>query len=100
MKWFDKWFKYQVNKALREDDCRQSTVNDSPCVISVKEDVVDYRKSINLKMQTAHGGTIVEVSHYDTNKEEWERDLYILTDEQDLPTELSSILVQHNLRKN
>jgi Fic family protein len=49
-------------------------------------------------MQRAYGGTIIEVSDYDEHTDRYNRDLYIITAEQDLSTEIASILVQHNLR--
>lgn len=93
MKWFDDWFQRQCKKAWYTD-------HTIPSLSVAKDDNIDLRKSIQFKMQPAHGGTIVEVSHYDETKCDYERELYILSDEKDLSSEISSILVQYNLRNS
>jgi hypothetical protein len=97
MKWFDKWIRKQVKKALKAE--QEKLYNDRPSLVRVSNDVeMDHRNSMVLKMQRAYGGTIIEVSDYDEHTDRYNRDLYIITAEQDLSTEIASILVQHNLR--
>lgn len=91
MKWLDNWFRYQCNKAMN------TIPNDTPVCVKAVDDIIDHRKSYNIKMQPAHGGTILEVSHYDTRKDEYNRDLYIIEQDKDIGQEISSILVQYRL---
>lgn len=96
--WFDKWFQSQCEKAWNAKQGPNTvSVNEVPCVVREKDSIMDHRKSISFKMQTAKGGTIIEVSHYDTNRDEWERDLYIINENEDFAEQLSGIIVQHKL---
>lgn len=97
MKWFDDWFQRQCKKAWYTEQ-NKNTVQ--PSLLVAKDDQIDLRKSIQLKMQPAHGGTIVEVSHYNETKCDYERELYIIPYEKDLSSEISSILVHYNLRNS
>lgn len=98
MKFFDNWFRYQVKKAMNyyEDDqpvpvcTRSNGINDG-------NEIIDHRRSMSIKMQAAKGGTIVQLSHYDSKSCEWEHDLYIITDDKNLGEELSSIMAQYRL---
>ena len=105
MKWFNKWIRKQVKKAVKAE--HEERYNDSraypastECIKAHTGVEMDHRTAINLKMQHAYGGTIIEISNYDDHKDQWNRDLYIINDSQDLASEISSILVQHNLRNS
>lgn len=96
MEWFDKWFQYQCEKAWNAKH------NDNPVRIVAADNmpadnIIDNTRSYIIKMQPAHGGTILEVSHYDKRQDEYNRDLYIIEQDKDVGKEISSILVQYRL---
>lgn len=94
------WITAKVKKWFR-DQCREAWYEDcQPCpehIPKTKADVMDNHSNYTVRMQSANGGTILEVSHYDHRKGEYNKDLYIVTDGSDLGTEISSILVQYKL---
>ena len=114
MRWFDSWFRKQCKKAWYTDSengekiepsNRASTprlhgtkVNSLPRPGSADESIIDEIHSYIIKMQPANGGTILQVSHYDKNNSDWIRDTYVITDENDLGSEINKILVQYKLK--
>lgn len=100
MKWFDNWFRTQSEKAWASASVNRKT----PHAIAISsidspdESIIDTRNSYHIKMQKATGGTVVEVGSYDSKCGEWSRDLFIISDEKDFVSELTSILVQYKLR--
>ena len=96
MKWFDRWFQRQAKKAWDNYD-------DNPRLISsangpnVSTDL-DTRRAATIRIHSAHGGKVIEISSWDDRKGEHDRDLYIVTDDNELGSELTSIIMQHSLR--
>lgn len=90
---FKKWFRDQCMEAW-QNDCETCT---QPIEVKAKDDIIDYRSNYAVRMQPAKGGTILEVSHYDSRKGEFNKELFIVTDTSDLGSEISSILVQYKL---
>jgi hypothetical protein len=102
MELFDRWFAKQYKKA-RDNMDRCKTGSNASVPMSTdecmsKEEILDGRQSYTLKMQPANGGTIIQVIHYDDNQRDWEKDLYVITDDKDLGQEIKSILVQYRLK--
>ena len=91
------------NWLLEEDDdewhekATAPSTNGSLIMAKDPEGVIDHRKSYTLRMQPANGGTILEVSHYDKKDCEYNRDLYIVNDHDELGPAISKILVQYRL---
>jgi len=105
MQLFDKWFAKQCKKAWDNDanSCGMKSATPAPmtedqCIS--KGDIMEGRQSYTLRMQPATGGTIIQVTHYDENQREWEKDLYVINDNADLGQEIKSILVQYRLKHN
>lgn len=114
MRWFDNWFARQCKKAwegARDSEDYDTSISPSKSSrrrnklakltsssASDDVDMMNDRQCYSLKMQTANGGTVIQVSHYDDNKDEWSNDLYVVDDNKDLGVEITSILVQYRLR--
>jgi len=97
MKWFDKWFQRQAKKAWDnnyDDNPRLVTVGKPPRI----SQELDSRGAATIRIHAAHGGKVIEISHWDERKSEHERDLYIVRDDAELGPELTSIIMQHSLR--
>lgn len=56
------------------------------------------RAGFNLRIYKARGGTIVETSVYDRQKDRQNNGLYIITDEKDLGEEINKIITMENLK--
>lgn len=100
MSWFKEKFKAWVRQQCREAwDEAEEPVQCVPVLDNVKsrDDIFDHRKAFNVRMQPAKGGTIIEVSHYDSHHGEYNRDLYIVGTDGDIGSEISSILVHYQL---
>ena len=122
MKWFDKWFERQCHKAwnsAKNDGDEQEKVSyaRSPKMRTTRNgpagpgtpvscndsDVIEDLTCYTFKLQSAEGGTIVQIMHYIDNTHktqigEWVKDLYIVPETKDLGEELTSILVQYKLK--
>ena len=114
MKWFDNWFAKQCKKAWDTankdpDDYSDISVNATPIRRNRSNrltksgstediDVMETRECYTIKMQSATGGTVIQISHYDSNKDEWVNDLFVVDDDKDLGQEITSILVQYRLK--
>ena len=49
-------------------------------------------------MMPATGGTIIQVSHFDSKVGEHVYDTYVITDDNDIGNEINKILVQYRLK--
>ena len=101
MKWFDKWFQRQAKKAW--DSAQADRANEKHSLVSLTKSTIvhnelDSRGAATIRIHAAHGGKVVEISHWDERKSEHERDLYIVRDDAELGPELTSIIMQHSLR--
>ena len=106
MKWFDRWFAKQAKKAWEaaqadsrgewphEKHSRLVSATKSPGI----HNELDSRGAATIRIHGAHGGKVIEISHWDERKSEHERDLYIVRDDAELGPELTSIIMQHSLR--
>ena len=96
MKWFDRWFQRQAKKAWDhyDENPRLTTSAKSPSV----SNELDSRRAATIRIHAAHGGKVIEISSWDERKGEHDRDLYIVHDNAELGPELTSIILQHNLR--
>lgn len=52
----------------------------------------------NLRVYKASGGTVIETSVYDRQKDRHHTGLYVITDDKDLGDELNKIITMENLR--
>lgn len=98
MKWFDRWFQRQAKKAWEAAQEDRGIIHKaSSNSLRVSQDL-DSRGAATIRIHGAHGGKVIEISHWDERKSEHERDLYIVRDDAELGPELTSIIMQHSLR--
>ncbi len=100
-----KFFKNLVTKWVREDWENQrklNAVSGSGRAMKVSsaalDDEMNTKSSVNFKFHSAQGGTVAQVSWYDSKRDRYESDLYIISDDKDLGQEVASIIMQHHLR--
>lgn len=95
------FLKKLVIKWIREDWDNQRLTNSRSSGIvkaSAVDDDLSTRSSANFKFHTANGGTVAQVSWYDSKRDRYESELYIIGEDKDLGQEVSSIIMQHHLR--
>lgn len=95
MKWFDKWFLNQSKKAWQTSSAPSPEKN----AVSFNDRIFRRWNGSTIRMQKAVGGTIVEISSYDINKDEHKQNLYVIPDDRMIGDELTSIFIQDVLRK-
>jgi hypothetical protein len=89
-------FKQKIRNWLMNDD---SDSDYSGNAIRVDSDGPDIQSpGFRLNVYNASGGTIVETTKYDRQKDEHRHSLHVVTDERDLGEELSKIITMESLR--
>jgi len=54
--------------------------------------------SMSFNLYRANGGFVIEISNYNTGKDQYQHNLYIVTDEKDLGHELGKIITLQGLK--
>ena len=87
-------FKQRIRNWLMNDD-----ENYSNQLISVDSEGPNIQsQGFRLNVYTASGGTIVETTKYDRQKDDHRHSLHVVTDEKDLGEELAKIITMESLR--
>ena len=87
-------FKQRIRNWLMNDDEDYSTQ-----LISVDSEGPNIQsQGFRLNVYTASGGTIVETTKYDRQKDDHRHSLHVVTDEKDLGEELAKIITMESLR--
>lgn len=97
MDWFYCWLHKRVEKALRPQEL---TVSDRG---SKYGNVIEDRpgggiKSIDFTMLFAEGGVVLRQSHYDPIKDRSYNKMYLIPEDQDVPTRVGEIVALEMLR--
>jgi hypothetical protein len=66
--------------------------------LQVNRSIGDHREAMNFQVCRATGGYIVEYTNYDRKRDEHNRHLHIITDEQDLGDSIAKIVTIEMLR--
>ena len=89
-------FKQRIRNWLMNDD---SETDYSGNVISVDSEGPNIQsQGFRLNVYSASGGTIVETTKYDRQKDDHRHSLHVVTDDKDLGDELSKIITMESLR--
>ena len=89
-------FKQRIRSCLMKDD---DEADCSSNLISVDSDGPNIQsQGFRLNVYTASGGTIVETTKYDRQKDDHRHSLHVVTDEKDLGEELAKIITMESLR--
>lgn len=67
--------------------------------VADRENFHNPRKSLNFFVYYANGGMVVETRTFDRKREEWDNQLYIVTENQDLSEFLSRIITVQMLTR-
>ena len=88
-------FKQKLRKWLMDDTDEHDYGN----VISVDSDGPNIQsQGFRLNVYSAGGGTIIETTKYDRQKDDHRHSLHVVTDDKDLGEELSKIITMESLR--
>lgn len=103
MQWFDRWFLRMSKRAwemAREQDENPPYAMGarSHKLVAVEDSRLSSRRKMNMALMPANGGSILEISWYDSKKDHHDNDLYIIDDDDELAPQLASILMQHKMR--
>ena len=89
-------FKQRIRNWLMNDD---SETDYSGNVISVDSEGPNIQsQGFRLNIYSASGGTIIETTKYDRQKDDHRHSLHVITDDNDLGEELSKIITMESLR--
>ena len=86
-------FKQRIRNWLMNDDAEYGNA------ISIDEEGPNIQtQSFRLNVYSAGGGTIIETTKYDRQRDDHRHSLHIVTDDKDLGEELSKIITMESLR--
>ena len=89
-------FKQRIRNWLMKDD---DEADYSGNLISVDSDGPNIQsQGFRLNVYSASGGTIVETTKYDRQKDDHRHSLHVVTDDKDLGEELAKIITMESLR--
>ena len=104
MQWFDSWFRKQCEKVRYFENRPYPYPSDSSTASSkltnYKEssnEILENISGVTIRMYSANGGSIIQVSHWDKSTCEHIYDTYVVTTGTDIGSELNTILVQYKL---
>ena len=87
-----KWLKRKLRNWINSDDEWLST---TPVQESIGH---DYNNPLRFTISKAHGGMIVSTQRYNSKIDRSEADVYIITEDQDLSTEIGKIVTLASLK--
>ena len=88
-------FKQRIRNWLMNDD---DSENDHLYVASDSEGPNIQSQGFRLNVYSAGGGTIIETTKYDRQKDDHRHSLHVVTDDKDLGEELAKIITMESLR--
>ena len=97
---FFRWFGYKLNRHMSESEYgpEQTKAKSIRSTSPVDRSLGDHRQTMNLQIHTASGGYILEFSRYDRKRDEHDRNLHIITEEQNLGEAIAQIITVEMLR--
>jgi hypothetical protein len=88
-------FKQRIRKWLMDDTDEHEYGN----IISVDSDGPNIQsQGFRLNIYSASGGTIIETTKYDRQKDDHKHSLHVVTDDKELGEELAKIITMESLR--
>lgn len=105
MKWFDKWIMKRAERIMqRENNVHQPEERNwavgAKVRLSSGQSIGDSLDSpaVRFKMFKASGGTIVETTIYDDQRDRTINGLYVITNDKDIGVEIGKILTLESLK--
>lgn len=98
MKWFDRWFTRKCQEAW--NDARHASVETRPIGknLSIERSLGDNRQTMNIQVHCANGGYVLEFTRYHRTRDDHERNLHIITEQQNLGEAIAQIITVEMLR--
>lgn len=96
--------RYNMPRRSFKQILRDWLYNNEECEAVVCEDMslgqrsIDSDRGINFKVFKASGGTIIETSFYDRQKDRHHNSLHVITDDQDIGKEIGKIITMETLK--
>ena len=104
MKWFDKWVMKRAERIMEKSNgVEQTPLYSNSAIGKVRmsnHSIGDSLDSpaVRFKMFKASGGTIIETTIYDDQRDRTINGLYVITSDKDLGTEIGKILTLESLK--
>lgn len=95
---FRRWLRNWLTNFDADEQALASSCPSPQKARLVERSFGDHRDAMNFQICRATGGYIVEFSNYDRKRDEHNRNLHIITDEQDLGDSISKIVTIEMLR--
>lgn len=94
MKWFDKWFRTKCKQAWYQGDIG---MNAAPSTMgtSLRGTIIH---GLCMTACKANGGYVLEFSHYNVNRDETMRELYVINDDDNLVESVSKTVSMYLLK--
>jgi len=92
MKWLQNWFDRRVENSWNRAGDRKRENS-----ISLRE-VRDDRNGLQIQVNNAVGGRVVQIGVFDKQRHEYNYTTYIITDEQDFNHELAKAITAESLK--
>ena len=95
---------WDFNRDLREDDglvslARIRGTRGRDELVLVSDDEIDLTKPIRFSVQAVEGGTLIETRWHDDKRDEYVRNLHIVTQEENLAEAIGKIVTMELLKK-
>lgn len=87
----NRFFRF-LGRKISESNSMEGKICKSEPMVAERDNFHNPRKSLNFFVYYANGGMIVEIRTFDRKREEWDNQLYIVTEDQDLSEFLSRII--------
>lgn len=114
-KWFDKWFANKCRESW-ENAQDEEKYEDRPVArmragnrgrnvgialaTTGSTDALELQsQSTTFKMYHANGGTVIELRHYDDNKDRWDSSLHVIPKNEDLGKAIEHIITYEALKR-
>lgn len=101
MKWFDKWFRTKCKQAWYHGDMGMPNTSISGSLVpstmgtSLRGTIIH---GLCMTACKANGGYVLEFSHYNVNRDETVRELYVINDDDDLVESVSNTVSMYLLK--
>ncbi len=98
---FFRWFGYKIDRHMNESEyepAQRKTRAIPSTSTSIDRSLGDHRQTMNLQIHSASGGYVLEFSKYDRKRDEHERNLHIITEQEQLGEAIAKIITVEMLR--
>jgi hypothetical protein len=92
--------KYRFRRWLRNWLNNFDSDGPEKATLTVRQsDDPDHNRCLNFKVWFANGGKVIQTMHYDRMKDESRSSMYVITEDQDLGSEIDKIITIQSLKQ-